>query len=72
MPDRISDPGDGYDEILDGRTDEDEVRDYIAKLKKRYPTKFDLLKSFEFQAMRERFELIRGKLEATLILEKYI
>lgn len=68
----MNDLDDGKDEILDTRTVEDELKQVIASLKLRYPDTVQRLKSREFQLIRERLELIEGKIRAQILLSKYL
>lgn len=68
----MTDFNDGYDEILDKRTVEDELRQVMSSLRLRYSDPIKRLESTEFKVLRERLELIEGRIRAELLLKKYI
>ena len=65
----MNDLNDGHDEILDyGPTTEEQVRNYLAKLRDRIGDTLSMLRSKEFKELRKRLEIIEGEELAANIL----
>ncbi len=68
----MSDLDDGYDEVLEAKTIDDDTKECMRLLKIKYPDRVAREESPEYKAIKLTLELVTGKVHAMIVLEKYI